>query len=243
MGTSGWPPQVAAFAEKSVTCDDAAELTAAFRGLLSGYGLNGFACGEVDLGDWRRTVFIAVEWPGDWLSFYAEEGLAKFDPVVSTLLRCRSPFTWADVQAESMRTRAAWRAFEAARDFGWREGLVIPLPRGGTRRGLISLHGDREPLAEAQRSALTVASVLYYERLRGLVAGQARPQNTAGLTPRELHCLAFVASGHNDADIGEKLGIAQSTAHEHVERAKRRLGVRTRAEAVAIAVSLGLIVV
>jgi DNA-binding CsgD family transcriptional regulator len=84
-------------------------------------------------------------------------------------------------------------------------------------------------------------SVLYYERVRGLLTGVQRPRNAAGLTVRELDCLGYVAGGLNDSEIGEKLGISQNTVHEHVERAKRRLAMRSRAEAVAIAVSLGLV--
>ena len=34
-------------------------------------------------------------------------------------------------------------------------------------------------------------------------------------------------------DIGQILGIAQSTVHAHVENAKRKLGVKSRIQAVA----------
>jgi DNA-binding CsgD family transcriptional regulator len=37
------------------------------------------------------------------------------------------------------------------------------------------------------------------------------------------------------------VGISSATAHFHIEQAKRRLGVRTRVEAVAVGVLNGLI--
>ena len=51
----------------------------------------------------------------------------------------------------------------------------------------------------------------------------------------------LIAHGRSDRAVGVKLSIAQSTAHEYLENAKRKLKARTRAEAVALAVSLGII--
>jgi DNA-binding CsgD family transcriptional regulator len=63
-----------------------------------------------------------------------------------------------------------------------------------------------------------------------------------GLTKREIDALRLIASGATDRDVARTLGISQSTAHEHFENAKRKLRVSTRAEASAIAVSLGIVV-
>ena len=62
-----------------------------------------------------------------------------------------------------------------------------------------------------------------------------------GLAPRELECLRLVAQGHSDRQIGKVLSIAVSTAHEHVQRAMKRIGVTNRTEAVAIAISFGAV--
>ena len=60
------------------------------------------------------------------------------------------------------------------------------------------------------------------------------------LSARERDCLAFVAQGMSDADIAAKLQIAQSTAHFYIEKAKRKLGAKTRAQAVAHLIAAGL---
>jgi DNA-binding CsgD family transcriptional regulator len=60
------------------------------------------------------------------------------------------------------------------------------------------------------------------------------------LSLRERDCLAFVAQGMNDADVALRLGIAQSTAHFYIEKAKRKLGAKTRAQAVAHLIAAGL---
>jgi DNA-binding CsgD family transcriptional regulator len=45
--------------------------------------------------------------------------------------------------------------------------------------------------------------------------------------------MAYVAMGTTDWEIGHILGIAQATAHLHVENARRKLGGANRAHAVA----------
>ena len=64
---------------------------------------------------------------------------------------------------------------------------------------------------------------------------------TCGLTKREIDCLRLIARGITDREVGKKLGISTSTAHEHFETAKKKLKASTRAEATAIAVSLAIV--
>ncbi|MDH6110915.1 DNA-directed RNA polymerase specialized sigma24 family protein [Kitasatospora sp. MAP12-44] len=55
------------------------------------------------------------------------------------------------------------------------------------------------------------------------------------LSPREAQALAHLVAGLDTRAIAEALGIAPSTARTHLHRAMRKLGVRTRAEAAALA--------
>jgi LuxR family transcriptional regulator, quorum-sensing system regulator CciR len=52
------------------------------------------------------------------------------------------------------------------------------------------------------------------------------------LTPRQLDCVMLVAQGKSDWEIGQLLGISESTVHKHIEDAKRRFGVCTRVQLV-----------
>lgn len=52
------------------------------------------------------------------------------------------------------------------------------------------------------------------------------------LTPRELEVLQLIASGHGNREIAERLKLAESTVRVHVTSLLRRLGVKTRFEAV-----------
>jgi DNA-binding CsgD family transcriptional regulator len=59
------------------------------------------------------------------------------------------------------------------------------------------------------------------------------------LTQRQRECLKWVAAGKTDWEIGSILGLSEATINRHVERAKERLGVRTRVQAVVQAMSGG----
>jgi DNA-binding NarL/FixJ family response regulator len=56
-----------------------------------------------------------------------------------------------------------------------------------------------------------------------------------GLTPRELEVLRHLADGVTQAQISELLVISPKTVGTHIEHVFRKLGVRSRAQAVAVA--------
>jgi DNA-binding CsgD family transcriptional regulator len=53
------------------------------------------------------------------------------------------------------------------------------------------------------------------------------------LTPRELDVLAAIGAGSSNKAIARDLGISLHTVKFHIESLFRKLGARTRAEAVA----------
>ena len=57
----------------------------------------------------------------------------------------------------------------------------------------------------------------------------------AGLSARELEVLDLVRQGNTNAEIATRLYISPKTAEHHVSRILNKLGVRTRAEAAALA--------
>ena len=55
------------------------------------------------------------------------------------------------------------------------------------------------------------------------------------LTLRERECLKWIAAGKTDWEIAQILNISEQTAHSYVHNALIKLGARTRAQAVALA--------
>lgn len=72
--------------------------------------------------------------------------------------------------------------------------------------------------------------------LRTVLARSDRGMDAApleGLTAREAQILALVARGRTNRQIGVALSISPLTVRKHLENAYQRMGVHTRAEAVA----------
>jgi DNA-binding NarL/FixJ family response regulator len=72
-------------------------------------------------------------------------------------------------------------------------------------------------------------------RLHGLVfRAQGMPERRP-LTPREHEILTLLARGLTQCEIAERLAISSKTVATHIERILGKLGVRSRAQAVALA--------
>lgn len=61
------------------------------------------------------------------------------------------------------------------------------------------------------------------------------------LSPRELECVLWVSRGKSSGDIGGILGLSPRTVDSYLEKVCAKLHVRTRIEAIAVAVRIGLI--
>jgi DNA-binding NarL/FixJ family response regulator len=61
------------------------------------------------------------------------------------------------------------------------------------------------------------------------------------LTPRELEVLRLLADGLNPEEVAQQLFIARKTVATHIDHILKKLGVRSRAQAVAIAYRTDLV--
>jgi DNA-binding CsgD family transcriptional regulator len=216
-------------------------ILACFRKFILQYHIDTFTCGEIDLANRRRNVFHAMEWPDRWRNYYFQSGMLEHDPVVGALDQQPGAFTWTELRGRRGLSIAGTDALTKIAAEGWTDGLVVPLHRGGSHYGLISLVVNDHYLDRHQKTELTGVSLVFHDRMRRHVPRDGFPLPPAGLTPREIECVRMIAQGLSDLKAGEALGISGSTVHEHAERAKRKLDARNRAELVALATAFAII--
>ena len=61
------------------------------------------------------------------------------------------------------------------------------------------------------------------------------------LTLRQTECLRLTSVGHSSAKIASLLDISDDVVNEHISKACKRLNVRTRTQAVAVALMMKLL--
>jgi LuxR family quorum sensing-dependent transcriptional regulator len=228
------------FANVIRDCETLDACAALFRETIARYGFESFACGEVDVASRSRSAFYIVDWPQKLLDFYVKAGYVNHDPLVDELPRFSKPFTWTQLLRDKKLSKPSRVLLERIAEEGWTEGLAVPFRRSETRFGLVSLVGSRGSLQQEEKDGLSLMALCLHEQARRLGPSLGVALALSALSLRELDSLRLVARGHSDKEIAALLGIAQSTAQEHVEAAKRKLKVRNRAEAAAVGVSLGL---
>ena len=112
--------------------------------------------------------------------------------------------------------------------------FVVPVRIEGQTLWCAIFEGRREIFDEATRAILSVGVHAAHSRLL-----EAPPRRAADLTAREQQVLEWIASGKTDIEVGAILGISPRTVRFHVSNIKRKLGVVTRIQAVALQMRAG----
>jgi DNA-binding NarL/FixJ family response regulator len=75
----------------------------------------------------------------------------------------------------------------------------------------------------------------YQTRTKTKLKPVESPLGSLGLTPREMEVLTWIAQGKTNHEIGVILSACTGTICKHVERILRKLGVKNRTSAAAVA--------
>lgn len=109
--------------------------------------------------------------------------------------------------------------------------------------GFVTKQSRADDVTDAVRRAAAGEAVMAPEILERmlprLAEGPRSPVFTA--TPRERERLELLAGGASDVEIAERRYLSTNTVRNHLSQIHRRLGAKSRLEALAIAVREGLI--
>jgi len=221
----------------------AAESARDFLGTIRRLGFAGSACGAwTGIGRYRKVRFFFVDWPDAWLEFYEKNRCADYDVLVIEARRRVSSFWYSEIIDRFKLTDQQKALYDAGIAFGWKDIFSVPIHGPGSMQGLVTMGTMEERRFTSVDSAvLEMMARAVWERCRTEEGFGMFNPDRAQLSPRELECLQWAAAGKSDADIAVIVGISPATAHFHIEQAKKRLGVKTRVEAVAVGVLHGVI--
>jgi LuxR family quorum sensing-dependent transcriptional regulator len=178
-----------------------------------------------------------------WGNVYTGCEFDRVDPVLSHG-RDHCTFHWRDAFVES-RSQASALFYEAARDFGFVQGIAFACQaRASSARTVLSLATrDGRDLERMMGIAATLGPHLHeaYQRLRQRDRTEPRPGCAVELTSREREILAWTQDGKTYWEIGQIIGISQRTVKYHFTRIKAKLDVVSASHAIAKAMRMGLL--
>lgn len=230
-----------AFASRLGECGTIEGVRILFRQAIAAHGYTASACGAflpTDRGP--ETHFFFQDWLPDWIELYVSRNFVAADYVVAESRRRISPFTWLEAKAERTLSRAEQDIWDTAAESGWTDGFSVPIHGPGGYFGLVTMAGKQQAMPSALRGELHRLAFLSHERCRDLTGHAPVADPQVVLTHRELECIRWVAAGKTDGEIAALLGMSQTTARTHIDQARRKLGARTRSQAVARLVLNGL---
>jgi two-component system, NarL family, response regulator YdfI len=112
-------------------------------------------------------------------------------------------------------------------------------------KGYLLKDTDRATLFNTIRAAARGETLLKPEIIARVLSQSAQPRSPAAtqteLTERELEVLKGVAQGERSKEIALRLGISERTVKAHLASIYNRLGVDSRAAAIAVASQRGLL--
>lgn len=225
------------------SCATLAEVQEQFRRRVLRHGFTSSACRAfVPTARGIEARFLFRNWSAAWARLSDSKGLPAASFFTAAARTRVTPFTWDDARQARQPSAAERDVLDAAQAFGWHNGFVLPVWAPGGYFATVSMVSS-EPdldLRPHKRAELHLLAMLTHERASEFAGVAAHGAEVATMSARERECLRWVAAGKTDAEIGTILAISAATVKFHVDRARRKLGARTRAQAVARLMMYGM---
>jgi DNA-binding CsgD family transcriptional regulator len=162
------------------------------------------------------------------------------NPLILAALQSRRPVAASELLSHGLVLGRWQESFRFIAKQG--DALAIPIVGTNGTDGLAILSGPIERLNALARSLLQIAVHLAFKRAAQLNTEPGAAESArSSLSARQAECLRWVAQGKTDPEIGIILAISPRTVRFHLDKAKDKLKVMTRVQAVTKAVKDRLI--
>lgn len=182
--------------------------------------------------------------PEEWTSIARDPKFVRRDPVLRRLRESSVPFIYDQTLYVESGAGDLW---EMQAPFGFKTGIAMAMHLPGGRHFLLGLDRPQPlPKRAAQRDrmvadvcmlAVNAQEMAFSVMLRESVENEPAPY----LSQQEIAILQWAAAGKSTWAIGQLMNLGQYVVRRRLDHVRATLGVATRQQAVARAVSLGLI--
>jgi DNA-binding CsgD family transcriptional regulator len=237
-------PEVFVTIAQFPSCRTPAEVGTLLTAALAGFGLSFYVIGGMPTPtDPTPTSFTIHNWPEEWSRIYFERGYGAVDPVPRVVMTSFMPLTVGEMRAGKagfVPGPETDQYFDDAARISGGKGLIVPIAGPHGYHGIVVFAGNTEDFTVEDRARLHILAVYAHCRMLDLFGRTQRPTGPQ-LSLREVDVLRQARAGAGDEAIAQHLGISARTVRFHFENARRKLGVKTRAEALVTAVGMHLL--
>lgn len=227
------------FITKTKTIDDIEILQNTFTKEITFLGFDKHTClSLVDMNDPPPNSVLLFSFPEKWVEHYKRQEYYKDDVVLKTILKRPTPYVWKDLNISDRRNQ---QIFSEAKEFGVSYGMTVPISHYGHYPCSINIAGSNMDIDPLNYHVLHLMALHYYQKVIEIKKLNRDLAVTSALSLREAECLLWVSKGKSDQDIGDILSISPTTVREHMTHVRAKFKVRTRAQALVIAISCGII--
>ena len=192
------------------------------------------------------SLVYVDNFPNNWREKYLKEEMAAIDPTLSYCMKHSVPIDWKQLELEHELPLDSTNYLQHMRELGLNSGVSFPVHTSQGVRSLFSVASSRE----YPEATLHIDRIKSYGQLFAVYVNEAMIK-LHGITQfvffdppisdREKECLLWVAEGKTAWETGQILKIAERTVNFHINNVSTKLGAVNRQQAVARAITLGVI--
>lgn len=240
---------VAEFSIAVASANGIAEIRQILLQTVSKFGYSHFVY-SLRLADHNITDFntIVIHTLGTkWMQSYQKNQYFRDNYISDHLAGGTGPLIWSDMFV-LLRTGGLedryHKTMQGYWDFGWRNGVTMPLGLVRNYRAGMSFIADPAVSTEEHNRSFAAHKDVLLRLMTAFHEHVDRPRFLAqhlNLSVREIEALDWMSQGYQVKEIAEKLGNSPHTVSKQIISARNKLYSQTGAQAVAKAVMLGII--
>lgn len=185
--------------------------------------------------------FHFVNWSEGFLQRYLEEGLQAEDPIPRWARGTGMPASFGQILQALKPKDPAHRLLDIGREFGYIEGVCVPMRAADGALGVVAMTGNRGAFSAQEFRDLVAIGSLVFRCAERIDRSAAKAQIAPILTLREIELLPFLVHGHSDREIAALNGISVATVRFHLKNARIKTGAVSRTHLAAKVVALGFV--
>ncbi|MBU1568365.1 MAG: LuxR family transcriptional regulator [Proteobacteria bacterium] len=227
---------------KSLSCNDYNSLKSLILNLKELFCFDNSVCAKGNVLDILQNTdpeiaIFDICYPEGYMDFYMEKKFYSKDGVLFEFFANLSPVHWRSVGKGST---ANYPASVHANEFNMHDGWTHGTLDAKSMDSIVFYFGGEKYMLDARvRTILEYIIPFFSEAYKRI---SATPNNSSPrLTDKEIEVLNWIKEGKRSWDISVILGVSQRTVDFHISNIKRKLGVFSRPQAVAVGLQLGLI--